>query len=127
MAGASGLSEPGYNGSRWRGRLSWWVGKGQSLYLVPSSFLPLTFASFASFARFSFPPRNGFAPRTPSSPRVQLPKVPSWPKYRSLCAVRLHRPQNPSNPDPDGFDQSPTWEPEEIQLEDDSTLVLEYT
>ena len=42
-------------------RLSWGVGKGQSLYLVPSSFLPLT---FASFARVSSPPRNGEDKRT---------------------------------------------------------------
>ena len=27
-------------------------------------------------------------------------------------------PRNPSNPDPDGFDQSPTWESEEIQLDE---------
>ena len=39
----------------------------------------------------------------------------------------FNRPRNPSNPDPDGFDQRPTWEPEEIQLDDGSTLVLEST
>jgi hypothetical protein len=41
---------------------------------ISSSFMPLTFASFASFAsfaRFSSPARHGFAPRTPSSPRVK--------------------------------------------------------
>jgi len=31
------------------------------------------------------------------------------------------------NPDPEGFDQNPTWQPEEIQLDDDRTLVLEST
>jgi hypothetical protein len=39
----------------------------------------------------------------------------------------FHRPRNPSNPDPDGFDQSPAWKPEEIHLDDGSTLVLEST
>ena len=39
----------------------------------------------------------------------------------------FNRPRNRSNPDPDGFDQSPTWQPEEIQLDDGRTLVLEYT
>jgi hypothetical protein len=36
------------------------------------------------------------------------------------------RPRKPSNPDPDGFDQSPTWKPKEIQLDDGLTLALEY-
>ena len=39
----------------------------------------------------------------------------------------FNRPRNPSNPDPDGYDQSQTWKPEEIQLDDGRTLVLEYT
>jgi hypothetical protein len=59
----------------------------------------------------------------------------------------FNRPRNPSNPDPDGYDQrvlrslpdlrslgeeggeevSPTWKPDEIQLDDGRTLVLEYT
>ncbi len=39
----------------------------------------------------------------------------------------FNHPRNPSNPDPDGFDQSPTWKPEEIQLDDGRMLVLEYT
>jgi len=39
----------------------------------------------------------------------------------------FNRPRNSSNPDPEGFDQSPTWQPEEIQLDDGRTLVLEYT
>jgi hypothetical protein len=38
---------------------------------------------------------------------------------------RLLRPQNPSNPDLDGFDQRPTWRPEEIPLDDGRALVLE--
>ena len=38
---------------------------------------------------------------------------------------RLLRPQNPSNPDPGGFDQRPTWRPDEIPLDDGRTLVLE--
>jgi hypothetical protein len=39
----------------------------------------------------------------------------------------FHRPRNPSNPDPDGYDQSPAWKPEGIQLDDGRILVLEYT
>jgi len=49
----------------------------------------------------------------------------------------FNRPRNPSNPDPEGFDQlvlrspgegvSPTWQAPEIQLDDGRTLVLEYT
>ncbi len=39
-----------------------------------------------------------------------------------------NRPRNPSSPAPDGIDQRPTWQaPEEIQLDDGSTLVLEST
>ena len=37
----------------------------------------------------------------------------------------FNRPRNPSNPDPDGFDQRPTWRPEEISLGDGRILVLE--
>jgi hypothetical protein len=36
-------------------------------------------------------------------------------------------PRNPSNSDPDGFDQSPGWKPEEVQLDDCRILVPEYT
>jgi hypothetical protein len=39
----------------------------------------------------------------------------------------FNRSRNPSNPDPDGFDQSQTWQPKEIHLDDDRILVLEYT
>ena len=39
----------------------------------------------------------------------------------------FNRPRTTSNPDPDGFDQSPAWQAPEIQLDDGRTLVLEYT
>ncbi len=39
----------------------------------------------------------------------------------------FNRPRNPSNPDPDGYDQTPTSKAPEIQLDDDRILVLEYT
>ena len=39
----------------------------------------------------------------------------------------FNRPRNPSNPDPDGFDQSPTWKAPEIYLDDGRILVVEYT
>jgi hypothetical protein len=39
----------------------------------------------------------------------------------------FNRPRNPSNIDPDGFDQRPTWKPVEIQLDDGRTLAREYT
>lgn len=39
----------------------------------------------------------------------------------------FNRPRNPSDPDPDGIDQSPTWKPKKIHLEDGRILVLEYT
>jgi hypothetical protein len=39
----------------------------------------------------------------------------------------FNRSRNPSNPDPDGFVQRPSWQPEEIHLEDGRTLVLDYT
>ena len=39
----------------------------------------------------------------------------------------FNRPRNPSNPDPDGFDQRQTWQAPEIHLDDDRILVLEYT
>ena len=37
----------------------------------------------------------------------------------------FNRPRSPSNSDPDGFDQSPTWQPQEVPLGDGRTLVLE--
>jgi hypothetical protein len=39
----------------------------------------------------------------------------------------FNRPRNPSNRDPDGFDQSQTWQAPEIQLDDGRILVLECT
>lgn len=39
----------------------------------------------------------------------------------------FNRPRDPSNHDPDGIDQSLTLQPEEIQLDDERILVLEYT
>jgi hypothetical protein len=39
----------------------------------------------------------------------------------------FNRPRNPSNPDPDGIDQSPAWKAPEIHLDDGRILVLEYT
>jgi hypothetical protein len=39
----------------------------------------------------------------------------------------FNRSRNPSNPAPDGFDQSQTWQPKEIHLDDDRILVLDYT
>lgn len=39
----------------------------------------------------------------------------------------FNRPRNPSDPEPDWFDQTPTWKAPEIQLVDGRTLVLEYT
>jgi hypothetical protein len=32
--------------------------------------------------------------------------------------------RNPSNRDSEGFEQSPAWQPEEIQLDDDKTLTF---
>ena len=34
---------------------------------------------------------------------------------------------NPSNSDPEGFDQRPSWQTEEIRLGDGRTLVLDDT
>jgi len=39
----------------------------------------------------------------------------------------FNRPRNPSNPDPDGYDQSQTWQAPEIHLDDERILVLEPT
>jgi hypothetical protein len=39
----------------------------------------------------------------------------------------FNRSKNPSNPDLAGFDQSQTWQPKEIHLEDGRILVLDYT
>ncbi len=39
----------------------------------------------------------------------------------------FNRPRNPSDPDPDGFDQRPAWQPEEIPLGDGRILVLDDT
>jgi hypothetical protein len=81
---------------------------------ISSSLLPLTLASLASLARLYSPPRNGFAPRTPSSPRVfgsPIPIAPirpsSFPTRENSCPfvpIRVHSwsfpiphplPQNP--------------------------------
>jgi len=37
----------------------------------------------------------------------------------------FNQPQNPSESEPDSFDQSPAWQPEEIPLGDGRTLVLD--
>jgi len=37
----------------------------------------------------------------------------------------FNRSRNPSNPDPDGFDQRQTWKPKEIHLEDGRILVFD--
>ena len=39
----------------------------------------------------------------------------------------FNRSRNSSNSDLAGFDQSQTWQPKEIHLDDDRILVLEYT
>jgi hypothetical protein len=39
----------------------------------------------------------------------------------------FNQPRKPSEPDPDRFDQSPAWKPEEVSLGDGRILVLEYT
>jgi hypothetical protein len=39
----------------------------------------------------------------------------------------FNRSKNPSNPDLAGFDQSQTWQPKEIHLEEGRILVLDYT
>ncbi|MDP3848946.1 MAG: hypothetical protein Q8Q59_00455 [Luteolibacter sp.] len=39
----------------------------------------------------------------------------------------FYRPRNPSNSDPDWFDQTQAWKPGEIQLDDGRTLVLDST
>jgi len=39
----------------------------------------------------------------------------------------FNRPRNSSNPDPDGIDQTQTWQTPEIQLDDGCILVLEST
>ena len=39
----------------------------------------------------------------------------------------FNRPRNPLNPDPDGINQSQTWQAPEIQLDDGRILVLEST
>ena len=39
----------------------------------------------------------------------------------------FNRPRNPSEQDPDWFDQTPAWNAPEIHLEDARILVLEYT
>ena len=38
----------------------------------------------------------------------------------------FNRPRNPSNPDPDGFDQRPGWQQAELRLNDGRTLVFEH-
>jgi hypothetical protein len=37
----------------------------------------------------------------------------------------FNRPRNPLNPDPNGIDQSQTWQAPEIKLDDGRILVLE--
>ncbi|MDA0723411.1 MAG: hypothetical protein O3A82_05215 [Verrucomicrobia bacterium] len=37
----------------------------------------------------------------------------------------FNRSRNPSNPDPDGYDQRPTWKHKEIHLEDGRILVFD--
>ena len=46
---------------------------------------------------------------------------------KNPISMGFNRPRNPSNPDPDGIDQSQTWQAPEIQLDDGRILVFEYT
>jgi hypothetical protein len=59
-------------------------------------------------------------------------------KPSSSCVLRLevlclrqrrwfNRPRIPNEPEPDWFDQTQAWKPEEIQLDDGRALILEYT
>jgi hypothetical protein len=41
--------------------------------------------------------------------------------------LTFNRPRNPSEPDPDWFDQSQAWKAPEIHLDDGRILVLEST
>ena len=75
-----------------------------------------------------------YAPPTESPSSSSFPAA-SRPAVRSFSEERIpddepnldwfNRPRNPSNPDPDGFDQRPGWQPAEIRLDDGRTLVLE--
>ncbi len=61
------------------------------------------------------------------------PIVPPWQAIKEWIPDEepdldwFNRPLKPSNSDPEGFDQSPTWQAPEIQLDDGRILVLEYT
>ena len=75
-------------------------------------------------------------PRPPPPPfdiETMKPIEPPWQAIKEWIADDepdldwFNRPRNPSNPDPEGIDQSPTWQPEEIQLDDERILVLEST
>jgi hypothetical protein len=69
----------------------------------------------------------------------QIPSIPIEPIEPPWLAIKewipddepdlnwFNRPRNPSNPDPDGIDQSPAWKAPEIHLDDGRILVLEYT
>lgn len=75
-------------------------------------------------------------PRSPPPPfdienlqRIEPPwrAIKEWIPDEEPDLDWFNRPRNPSNPDPDGFDQRQTWKPAEIHLEDGRILVLEYS
>ncbi len=75
-------------------------------------------------------------PRPPPPPfdiETMEPIEPPWQAIKEWIPDEepdldwFNRPRNPSNPDPDGYDQTQTWQAPEIQLDDCRILVLEYT
>ncbi|MGL4398285.1 MAG: hypothetical protein ACRCXD_00320 [Luteolibacter sp.] len=69
-------------------------------------------------------------PRPPPPPFGLETMEPPWQAIKEWIPDEepaldwFNRPRNPSNPDPDGFDQTPAWKPMAIQLDDGRTLVL---
>jgi hypothetical protein len=53
--------------------------------------------------------------------------IKEWIPDDELNLDWFNRPRNPNEPDPDWFDQSPAWKPEQIHLDDGRILVLEST
>ena len=75
------------------------------------------------------PSWSGVAQRSPLDIDNMKPIEPPWQAIKEWIPDDepdldwFNRPRNPSNPDPEGFDQRPAWKPEEIQLDDERILI----
>jgi hypothetical protein len=83
--------------------------------------------SFKSLSQLPRPPPPPFDIESLQTIEPPWRAIKEWITDEEPNLNWFNRSRNPSNPDPDGFDQRQGWQPKEIQLDDGRTLVLEYS